>query len=106
MHSHGELLLRTYLIHKLMVDLGFLDPVFKRILRRELTGVALKGNVGGQAQVVPNKLIFELPMTLAENGLAGNEVLHKMRSMRKNIREKEDYNSPHYHWSKQTKYPL
>ena len=72
-----------YLIHKLMVDLSFVDPVFAGILLRELNGVALKGDVGRKAQVLPNTFLFEreLPMTLAENGLAGNEGLEKMRKL-------------------------
>ena len=74
-----------YLIHKLMVDLSFVDPVFTGILLRELNGVALKGDVGRKAQVLPNALLFEceLPMTLAKNGLAGNEGLEKVRRLRK-----------------------
>ena len=49
--------------------------MFVGILLRELAGVALKGDVGRQAQVLPNKLILYLPMTLAENGMAGHKGL-------------------------------
>ena len=65
-----------------MVDLGFVDPVFIGILLHELAGEALKGDVGGQPQVLPNQVIFDLPMTLAENGLASNEGLQNVRIMR------------------------
>ena len=64
-----------YLIHELIVDLGFGNPVLVGIFLRELAGVALKGDVGRQAQVLPNKLILYLPMTLAENGMAGHKGL-------------------------------
>ena len=65
-------------------------------LLRELAGVALKGDVRRQAQMLPNKLILELPMTLAENGLAGNESLQRWRGLRKLITNQKAKFSTHH----------